>query len=61
VYHYLYYVGWEGERHIADQGCYFLPGAAVETCRAGNSGLVVGKDVDVMPVQVVDARVISAC
>jgi hypothetical protein len=49
VYRYLYYVGSEGEHCIADQGCYFLPGAAFETCRAGNGGLVVGKNVDVMP------------
>jgi hypothetical protein len=61
VYHYLYYVGSEGERCIADQGSYFLPGAAVEICRAGNGSLVAGKNVDVMPAQVVDARVVSAC
>jgi hypothetical protein len=61
VYRYLYYVGSEGQCLIVDQGYYFLPGATVETCRAGNGGLVVGKNVDVMPAQVVDARVISAC
>jgi hypothetical protein len=49
VYHYLYYVGSEGECCIADQGSYFLPGAMVETCRPGNGGLIVRKDVDVMP------------
>jgi hypothetical protein len=61
VYHFLYNVGSEGEYRIADQGNDFLPGAAVETCQAGNGSLVVGKHVDVMPVQVVDARVSSAC
>jgi hypothetical protein len=61
VYRYLYYVGSEGERRIADQGGYFLPGATVETCRAGNGSLVVGKNVDVMPAQVVDAGMMSAC
>jgi hypothetical protein len=57
VYRYLYYMGLEGGRRIADQGCYFLPGAQVKTCSAGNGGLVLGKNVDVTPVQVVDARV----
>jgi hypothetical protein len=61
VYCYLYYVGSEGERHIVDQGGYFLPGAAVETCRAGDGSLVVRKNVDVTPAQLVDARVMLAC
>jgi hypothetical protein len=52
VYHYLYHVGLEGERRITDQGGNFLPRATVETCRVGNGGLVVGKNVDVMPAQV---------
>jgi hypothetical protein len=41
VYRYLYHVGSEGERRVANQGGDFLPGAVVETCRAGNGGLVV--------------------
>jgi hypothetical protein len=61
VYRYLYHMGSEGERRVMNQGGDFLPRAMVETCQAGNGGLVVGKNVDVTPAQVVDACVSSAC
>jgi hypothetical protein len=57
VSYYLCYIVSEGKCCIADWASYFLPWPAVKTCQPGNGSLVVGKNVDVMPVEVVDAYV----